>query len=38
VIAEAILGVLRTGRLLPFDGVYEDWPNLRIPARLEVRF
>jgi cytochrome P450 len=37
-IAEEIVGVLREGTLLPFDGVYEDWPNMRIPARLEVRF
>ena len=37
-LAGAILGVLRTGELQPFDGVYEDWPNLRIPARLEVSF
>jgi len=34
----AILEVLRKGELLPFDGGYEDWPNMRIPARLEVRF
>jgi cytochrome P450 len=37
-LAEAILGVLRTGELRPFGGDYEDWPNMRIPARLEVRF
>ena len=37
-LAQAILDVLRSGVPQPFDGVYEDWPNLRIPARLEVRF
>lgn len=37
-LADAILEVLRTGEPQPFDGVYEDWPNMRIPARLEVRF
>lgn len=37
-LAGAILGVLRTGELQPFGGGYEDWPNLRIPARLEVLF
>jgi len=33
-----ILEALRAGELQPFDGVYEDWPNMRIPAGLRVRF
>jgi hypothetical protein len=37
-LAGGILEVLRTGELLPFGGGYEDWPNMRIPAGLEVRF
>ncbi|HEX6682195.1 MAG TPA: hypothetical protein VF062_05345 [Candidatus Limnocylindrales bacterium] len=37
-LAGAVVDVLRTGEVQPFDGRYEDWPNMRIPARLEVRF
>lgn len=37
-LAGAIVDVLRTGERQPFDGRYEDWPNMRIPARLEVHF
>jgi cytochrome P450 len=37
-LAGAILDVLRSGALEPFDGTYEDWPNLRIPATLKVSF
>ncbi len=37
-IADAVLDVLRTGRVVSTEVEYEDWPNLRIPARLEVDF
>jgi len=37
-LASGILDVLRTGETEPFDGDYEDWPNLRIPAGLTVSF
>jgi hypothetical protein len=37
-LAFGVLDVLRTGELLPFGGEYEDWPNMRIPADLKVRF
>ncbi len=37
-IAGAVLAVLRAGRVVTTDVGYEVWPNLRIPARLEVEF
>lgn len=38
VIAAAVVEVVVTGRVLTSEPEYEDWPNLRIPARVEVAF
>lgn len=37
-IADAVVGVLRQGRLITTEVEYEHWPNMRIPARLEMSF